>query len=148
MTVALSLEELVRTGTYRNTRHRHLIDSSPTLPWAQLAALQSEYARTDHPLERREIEIRFQRAARALLEDPDEAEAQAAEVAEFEAIVGGDPAELDWEKAAADFDRWQLAQIVRHHRTERRTWRETAQAVGCSVSKARRLLARSEERRV
>ena len=52
MPAALSLEELVRTGTFRTSRHAELLETAPALPWPALAELQSEYNATSHELER------------------------------------------------------------------------------------------------
>lgn len=143
MPAALSLEQLVADNLYRNARHRGLLETSPALPWPQLAELQSAYVRTDHPLERDEIAREFQRRVRMLADDVDEQEARELDEAEFEQIVSAEPEEVALEELMAEVERRerrQLADYLRHG--EGLTYREIAEALRVSPSTARRLLTR------
>jgi DNA-directed RNA polymerase specialized sigma24 family protein len=147
MPAPLTLEELVRTDTYRNARHRDLLATAPVLPWPQLAELQSAYVRTDHPLEKAEISKEFQRRVRTLADDEDEQAARAAEEAELEAILHAEPEEIDADEIGRGLDRSHralLARDLRYGVTYGRhlTYREIAEELGCSPSTARRLVIR------
>jgi hypothetical protein len=138
---ALSLEELVRGGGFRARRHRDLLADAPTLPWPQLAALQSAYVATEHVLERRAIGVAFERAVRTLNEDETERAARAAALAEFDQLVFADPEPLDLERMTLELDRWHDASGARYLRDrERLPWRLVADRLGVSVGKARRLV--------
>ena len=145
MPAAASLEELVRTDTYRNARHRDLLATAPTLPWPQLAELQSAYVRTDHPLEKAEIAKEFQRRVRKLADDEDEQAAREAEEAELDALLHAPPEEVNLDRLAADLNRSHLALLARDLRDgitygRQLTYREVAEELGVSASTARRLV--------
>jgi len=103
MPAAKSLAQHVRDGTFRSRNHRDLLVGA-VLPWPELAAIQARFAATDHPLERREIGIEFERAMRRLNEDGDEARRRAAAEAELQAIVKGEPEEVDIDELTAALD--------------------------------------------
>jgi hypothetical protein len=68
MPAALRLEELVRRGTFRSRRHRHLLEGR-VVPWPQLAAIQLAYLATTNEHERRHIGCRFEEAVRGGVEE-------------------------------------------------------------------------------
>lgn len=140
MTPPLSLEELVRTGTYRNARHKHLLAEAPVLPWIQLAELQSAYVRTDHPLEKDELAREFARRIRTLNDDLDEQAAREAEQAEFEALLHEVDEVDDLSEPGNEFERWTQGSIVTYCRGAGMTWREVSERTGLTVGRARRAL--------
>lgn len=142
------LELHVREATFRARRHRDLLEHAPALPWVELATLQSQYAATEHELERRAIAVEFERAVRELDVDQDEHARRELEQEQFEREL----AEVDDVDFDADLRRWQRAERALLAQDLRRgilgqplSYRAIGLRLRCSASTARRLVASLEQ---